>query len=124
MTDSTSIHDLRRILCDYKRVWEIDMDKDAYSELRAYFRRFDLRHEREDAIFGQLGYIDVQHLSPWIQGEVLMAVGLMDEICPPSTQFAAYNKIEAKKSLAVYPDFGHEDLPGHADATFAFMSEL
>ncbi len=48
----------------------------------------------------------------------------MDTIRPPSTQFAAYNKIEADKSLAIYPDFEHEDLPGHGDQIFQFMSEL
>ena len=53
-----------------------------------------------------------------------MGVGLMDTTCPPSTQFAAYNKIPGPKSLALYPDFGHENLPGHADAVFQFMSQL
>ena len=98
-------------LCDYQRVWEMDLDENAYEELRYYFRRFDPRHEREKEVFTQLGYIDVQHLAPYVRGEVLMAVGLMDTICPPSTQFAAYNKIESKKELAIYPDFGHENLP-------------
>jgi cephalosporin-C deacetylase len=111
-------------LCDYKRVWELDLDVNAYAELRDYFRWFDPRHQQEDAIFERLGYVDVQHLCPRICGEVLMAVGLMDEICPPSTQFAAYNKIVAPKSLAVYPDFGHEALPGHSDAIFEFMLGL
>ena len=40
-----------------------------------------------------------------------MGVGLMDKICPPSTQFAAYNKITSPKSVLTYPDFGHEHLP-------------
>jgi cephalosporin-C deacetylase len=111
-------------LCDYQRVWDIDLDVDAYAELREYFRRFDPLHEREEAIFTQLGYIDVQHLCPRIRGEVLMAVGLMDQICPPSTQFAAYNKIKAQKSLAIYPDFGHETLTGHSDRVFQFMAGL
>jgi len=111
-------------LCDYRRVWDIDQAKDAYAELRDYFRRFDPRHEREEELFTKLGYIDVQHLCPRIRGEVLMAVGLMDTVCPPSTQFAAYNKITSKKSLAVYPDFGHEGLPGHADTVVQFMAGL
>ncbi len=111
-------------LCDYKRVWEIDLAKDAYAELREYFRKFDPRHEREGEVFTKLGYIDVQFLCPRIRGEVLMAVGLMDEICPPSSQFAAYNKITAPKSLSVYPDFAHEDLPGHQDRAFQFLSQL
>lgn len=111
-------------LTDYKRVWEMDLAKDAYDELAWYFRRFDPLHKREEAIFTKLGYIDIQHLCHRIRGEVLMAVGLMDRVCPPSTQFAAYNKITAPKSLAVYPDFAHEGLPGHNDAVFQFMRGL
>jgi cephalosporin-C deacetylase len=53
-----------------------------------------------------------------------MGVGLMDTICPPSTQFAAYNKITANKSLEIYPDFGHEGLPGLNDKIIQFMLEL
>lgn len=111
-------------LCDYQRVWDIDQDKDAYAELREYFRRFDPRHERKTEIFTRLGYIDVQHLAKRIRGEVMMAVGLMDTICPPSTQFAAYNKITAKKSYVIYPDFAHESLPGNNDTIFQFMMGL
>ena len=53
-----------------------------------------------------------------------MGVGLLDQICPPSTQFAAYNKISAPKSLVLYPDFAHETLPGHADLIYQFMCGL
>ena len=111
-------------LTDYKRVWEMDLAKDAYQELQSYFRRHDPLHQREEDVFTKLGYIDVQHLASRIKAEVLMAVGLMDTVCPPSTQFAAYNKITSPKSLAIYPDFGHEGLPGFADQTLLFMKEL
>jgi len=111
-------------LCDYQRVWEMDLAKDAYAELQRFFRDFDPLHERESEIFTRLGYIDVQHLAPRVCGEVLMAVGLMDQICAPSTQFAAYNKITAEKSLAIYPDFGHESLPGFSDRALEFMAQL
>jgi cephalosporin-C deacetylase len=111
-------------LCDYKRIWHKELAKNAYLELDEYFRRFDPLHEREDEIFTKLGYIDVQHLAPRIRAEVLMAVGLMDQVCPPSTQFAAYNKITSNKSLRVYPDFQHETLPGNNDAIFQFMRQL
>ena len=111
-------------LCDYKRVWDMDQDQAAYAELREFFRHFDPTHEREIEIFTRLGYIDVQYLCSRIRAETLMAVGLMDTICPPSTQFAAYNKIPSKKSLKIYPDFGHEGLPGHQDRTFQFMQGL
>jgi len=111
-------------LADYKRVWEMDQAKDAYAELKDFFRLFDPRHEREDAVFQALGYVDIQHLAPRIRGEVLWAIGLMDTICPPSSQFAAYNKITSKKNMVVYPDFGHEGLPGIADRNFQFLMGL
>lgn len=110
-------------LCDYQRVWEIDLAENAYRELRDFFRTSDPCHERRRDTFLKLGYIDVQFLCPRIQGDVFMGVALMDRICPPSTQFAAYNRISAPKSLAIYPDFEHEDLPGHPDKVFRFIVE-
>lgn len=111
-------------LSDYKRVWEMDQAKDAYVELKDYFRRFDPNHHQEDEVFEKLGYIDTQHLAPRIRGEILWVIGLMDTICPPSTQFASYNKITAPKSMLTYPDFGHEGLPGSGDKIFQFMLGL
>lgn len=111
-------------LADYKRVWEMDQAKDAYAELRTYFRLFDPRHEREEAVFTKLGYIDLQHLAPRIRAEVMMFTGLMDTICPPSTQFAIYNKLSSVKTMKLYPDFAHEVLPGEADTTYGFMRGL
>jgi cephalosporin-C deacetylase len=75
-------------------------------------------------VFTRLGYIDIQFLAPRIQAQVLMGTGLMDTICPPSTQFAAYNKITSPKEVVIYPDFAHEDLPGFQDRTFQFMRGL
>jgi cephalosporin-C deacetylase len=111
-------------LCDYRRVWDMDLAKDAYEELRVYFRLFDPTHAREKEIFTKLGYIDCQHLAPRIKAEVLMATGLMDTICPPSTQFAAYNKIKSRKRMEIYPDFAHENIPTHSDKIFEFMRGL
>lgn len=111
-------------LSDYKRVWEMDLAKDAYAELRTFFRHFDPQHKREDEIFTRLGYIDIQNLAPRIQAKTLIGVGLMDNICPPSTQFAAINKMTAPVELEIYPDFGHEGLPGMNDKIYAFLQQL
>lgn len=111
-------------LCDYQRVWEIDQAKDAYAELKEWFRRFDPRHERAEEVWTKLGYIDVQHLAPRIRGDVLLSIGFSDTVCPPSTQFATYNKIKAPKSMLIYPDYAHEGLPGAPDAIFQFMAQL
>ena len=111
-------------LSDYIRVWEMDQAKDAYKELQEYFRHSDPMHKLEGKIFEKLGYIDIQFLAPRIQAEILWGIGLMDTVCPPSTQFAVYNKIVSPKTMAVYPDFAHEPLPGFIDQAFQFMKGL
>lgn len=111
-------------LCDYKRVWSMDLDKDAYQEIKDYFRHFDPRHLREDEVFTRLGYVDVEFLTPRIRAKTIMATGLLDTVCPPSTQFAAYNRITSEKSLLLYPDFTHEGYPGLSDLIFEFMMKL
>lgn len=108
-------------LCDYKRVWEMDLGESPYEELRDYFKYKDPLHEKESYIFTTLGYIDVQYLAPEIKGEVTVVTGLMDKICPASTQFAMYNKIMSKKNMLVYPDFGHEDIVGLSDKVFQWI---
>ncbi len=111
-------------LSDYKRVWEMDQAKDAYKELQEYFRHSDPNHKRESEIFEMLGYIDIQFLAPRIKADVLWGIGLMDNICPPSSQFASYNKITSPKTMVFYPDFGHEPLPGFSDKAFQFILGL
>ncbi|MBC8063677.1 MAG: alpha/beta fold hydrolase [Chlorobia bacterium] len=108
-------------LCDFKRVWEMDSGTGAYQAIRDWFRMFDPRHEREDWFFTKMGYIDIQNLMPRVNADVLMACGLMDMLCPASSQFAAYNKITSKKEIVIYPDHGHEGLPGFGDLTFEFV---
>ena len=110
-------------LCDYRRVWEMDLATDAYEELTGWLRRFDPRHERIEEFFTTLGYIDVQHLAPRIRGDVLLVTALADQVCPPSTQFAAYNKIIAPKQAIAYPDFGHENLPEVNDLIKRFLDD-
>jgi cephalosporin-C deacetylase len=111
-------------LSDYKRVWEMDQARDAYAELHEYFRRFDPLHEKEDLVFEKLGYVDIHNLASRVCSETFWVIGLMDTICPPSTQFAAYNRISAPKSMMIYPDFGHEGLPGVNDKIFEFLMGL
>lgn len=111
-------------LSDYKRVWEMDQAKDAYKELHEYFRFFDPTHEKENRIFESLGYIDIQNFAPRVQSNILWAIGLMDTVCPPSSQFAVYNKIKSEKSMIIYPDYTHEPLPGLPDKIFQFFMEM
>ncbi len=111
-------------MSDYMRVWQMGNTSIGYEGIRYWFRNFDPLHKREHEFFTKLGYIDIQHLAPRIRAKVRMATGLMDTSCPPSTQFAVYNKIKSEKSIVLYPDFGHEYLIGDDDEVFRFMSEL
>ncbi|MBU3877137.1 acetylxylan esterase [Faecalicatena sp. AGMB00832] len=111
-------------LCDYKRVWEIDLAKNAYDDITYYFRKFDPCHEHEDEFFTKLGYIDVQNFAKRIQADVMFGTALLDTTCPPSSQFAVYNKIRAKKELVVYPEYIHEPIQDFADKTYEFLQTL
>jgi cephalosporin-C deacetylase len=111
-------------LCDYRRVWDLDLAREAYGELRDFFRWRDPRHAREEEFFLRLGYIDIQHLASRVRADVLMLTGLADTICPPSTQFAVYNKITSPKRVELFPDFGHESLPGGSDLIFNHLMAL
>lgn len=111
-------------LSDYQRVWELELGDNAYAELRQYLRRFDPTHQRFNETFTRLGYIDVHHLAARITAPTLMITGLSDQVCPPSTQFAAYNNIPAPKEYVLYPDYGHEGLPGADDRIVAFFRSI
>ncbi len=110
-------------LSDYRRAWDLNTSG-AYEEIKDWFRRFDPLHLRENEIFSNLGYVDIQNLAGRIKGKVLMSVGLTDQVCQPSTVYATYNKITAPKEMMVYPDYGHEGLPGWNDAVFKFLAEM
>ncbi|TCN21450.1 acetylxylan esterase [Mesobacillus foraminis] len=111
-------------LSDYRRAWELDISNSAYEEIHYYFKFIDPNHEREEELFNKLGYIDIQHLAERIKADVLWAVGMEDQICPPSTQFAAYNKIQSKKRLLVYYEYGHEHIRTLGDKVHPFFCEL
>lgn len=64
-----------------------------------------------DTALNTLRYVDCALLASRISAECLLSVGLMDDICPPSTVFAAYNAIRSGKDIAVHP-FGVHVVPG------------
>lgn len=112
-------------LTDYKRVWqEMDINNSAYEEISYYFRALDPNHEREEQVFNKLGYIDIQNLADRINANYLMVTGMKDPICPPSTQFAVYNKIHSEKEYLLYPEYGHEYLPYLGDKVFKRFKAL
>ncbi|WP_178075991.1 alpha/beta fold hydrolase [Paenibacillus oralis] len=111
-------------LTDYKKAWEMEVNTSAYEELAYYFRFMDPLHRTQEAFFNKLGYIDIQNLADRIRAKVIFVTGLADSICPPYTQFAAYNKIVSEKELVVYHEYGHEYLPYLSDRVLQEMLRL
>ncbi len=110
-------------LSDFKRVWNLEISN-SYTGLREFFKDRDPMHLKEDVYFNRLGYIDVQNFAHMINAEVLMATGLMDLDCPPSTQFAFYNKLTCKKNVIFFPEYGHIYLRGWEDIAFKKLLTL
>jgi cephalosporin-C deacetylase len=64
--------------------------------------------DRVEAVFATLAYIDAVNHARRGAARALFSVGLIDEITPASTVFAAYNHYAGPKEIAVYPFNGHE----------------
>ena len=96
-------------LCHFRKAVEVT-DRHPYFELTLYCQRHP---DREATLFETLSYFDNLNLADRIRCPVLMTVGLQDWICPPSTVFATYNRIDGEKELRVYPYGGHESYPTH-----------
>lgn len=102
-------------LCDYKRIFDIPFQMGAYEEINQYFKFSDPLHKKEEEIFDTLSYIDLQNFAEKMDCELTMFTGLMDDICAPSSQFAFYNKFKGEKEVIIYPQHGHEWMPGFMD---------
>jgi cephalosporin-C deacetylase len=76
-----------------------------YTELAEFLRR---RPELADTAFQTLSYVDVANHARRVTCPTRVTVGLCDDICPPSTVFAAYGRLACEdKELLVFPYHGH-----------------
>lgn len=91
-------------LCHFRRAIEIT-DAQPYAEIAAYLRCH--RHRVAQAL-STLAYFDGCSFAPRVRARCLFSVALMDLVCPPSTVFAAYNRVTAPKDIRVYPYNQHE----------------
>jgi cephalosporin-C deacetylase len=104
------VHDLSAVmadvpfLCHYRRATEL-VDTDPYHEIVRYCK---CNRDKADTVFKTLSYFDGLNFAARAQAPALFSVGLMDDICPPSTVFAAYNHYAAAKQIRVWPYNQHE----------------
>jgi cephalosporin-C deacetylase len=91
-------------LCHYRRATEIT-DAHPYQEIARYCVS---QRDRVDQVFATLAYFDGLNFAARARCAGLFSVGLMDEICPPSTVFAAYNHFSGPKDIRIWRYNHHE----------------
>jgi len=106
-------------LCDFRRAIQIS-PSGPYPEIVNFLKSFP--HLYETAI-RTLSYCDNLNLAPRIRCRTIVSNGLWDDICPPSTIFAAYNHITAEKQMEVYPFHKHEVPYEHNELKFRLLME-
>jgi cephalosporin-C deacetylase len=98
-------------LCHFRRATEITGSY-PYAELVTFAKNH--RHHL-DRMFATLAYFDCVNLVHLAKAPALFSVALMDDICPPSTVYAAYNHYGSdagapppRRDIRVWPYNGHE----------------
>ncbi|MFC5829770.1 acetylxylan esterase [Nonomuraea insulae] len=96
-------------LSHFRRAVEIT-GRDPYQEL---VRFLATRRDSAEQVFRTLAYFDGLNFAARGRVPALYSVALMDDICPPSTVFAAYNHWQGPKEITVWPWNGHEGGGGY-----------
>ena len=91
-------------LCHYRRATEI-VDTHPYGEIAAYCKA---HRDKIETVFETLSYFDGVNFAPRTTARALFSTALMDDICPPSTVYAAYNYYAGDKQIHVWPYNRHE----------------
>ena len=108
-------------LCHYRRATEI-ADEQPYNEIARYCR---VHRDRIEQVFETLAYFDGLNFAARAKSKALFSVGLMDEICPPSTVYAAFNHYLGPKRINAWPYNGHEGGGPHQDVErIGFLHDL
>lgn len=107
-------------LCDFRRAIQIT-PAGPYPEITNFLKTFP--HLYETAI-RTLSYCDNVNLAPRIRCRTVVSNSLWDDICPPSTIFAAYNHITAEKQMEIYPFHKHETPYEHNELKFRLIMDV
>jgi cephalosporin-C deacetylase len=91
-------------LCHYRRATDI-VDTNPYHEIVRFCR---IHRDKVDTVFNTLSYFDGVNFAARTTCRGLFSVALMDQICPPSTVFAAYNHFAGPKDIRVWRYNEHE----------------
>jgi cephalosporin-C deacetylase len=99
-------------LCDFRRATWV-APSDPYGEIVRYLK---VHRDQVQRIFSTLAYFDCATLAKRATAPALFSVSLMDQICPPSTVYAAYNHYAGPKEMVEYQFNDHEGGLGFQEA--------
>ncbi len=91
-------------LCHYRVATEIT-DRAPYSEISQFCK---IHRDKVEQVFRTLGYFDGVNFAARSTATALFSVGLMDDVCPPRTVYAAFNHYAGPKEIRVWRYNGHE----------------
>jgi cephalosporin-C deacetylase len=91
-------------LCDFPRAVGLTT-RDPYGEVNRYLA---LHRDNVERAFLTLSYFDGVHFAARASAPALFSVALMDDVCPPSTVYAAFNSYGGPKSIERYAYNNHE----------------
>jgi cephalosporin-C deacetylase len=91
-------------LCHFRRAIGLT-ENQPYAEIVRYL---SIHRDHEETVFNTLDYFDGVNFAARSQVRALYSTAMMDETCPPSTVFAAYNHLRAPKDIKVYRFNEHE----------------
>ena len=98
-------------LCNFPRGVGIAV-RDPYGEIARFL---SVHREKKDAAFRTLSYFDGVNFARHASAPAIFSVALMDDICPPSTVYSAYNAYAGDKTIEVYTYNNHEGGGPHQD---------
>ena len=78
-------------------------------------------HTREK--MAAVGYYDVVNFARNLKATGYYAWGFNDEVCPPTSMYAAYNAITARKELELFLETGHWTFPEQRDRFNGWISD-
>jgi cephalosporin-C deacetylase len=100
-------------LCDFPRAITL-VDTDPYAEIARYLRA---HRDHVSEALETLAYFDGAVLGRRATAPALFSVAFMDETCPPSTVYGAFNHYGGPKQMQEYPFNDHEGGQGFHDIT-------
>ncbi len=75
-----------------------------YDELSCYLRAYP---DREQQMLETLQYFDGVNFATRIKCPMVVGIALEDEVCPPETSYAAYDRLAGERELWLFPESGH-----------------